>query len=145
MKNIREDKGYTYGINAHHSGRAFDGYVGISTECDTNHTWNVINQIHNEIKTLHDELIPQQELETVKRFMLSDLAKTLDTPFNIAAYIGNMFCYGTYPSYLNEQVKEIKNVTSQQLQDIARRYLDIEKLRTVIACDKNKLPKNDNL
>ena len=145
MKNIREDKGYTYGISANHSGRAFDGFVGISTECDTRHTWNVINEILNEIKKLKDELIPQEELDTVKRYMLSELAKTLDTPFNIASYIGNMFCYGTYPTYFNEHVQEIRNVTSQQLQDIARRYLDIAKLRTVIACDKNLLPKNDNL
>ena len=143
MKNIREDKGYTYGISANHSGRAFDGYVGIATECDTQHTWNVINEIHNEINRLRDEPVPQQELDTVKRYMLSDLAKTLDTPFNIAAYIGNMFCYGTYPSYFNDQVQEIKNVTSGQLQDIAQQYLDIAKLRTVIACDKNNLPKND--
>ncbi|MBP5687514.1 MAG: insulinase family protein [Muribaculaceae bacterium] len=140
MKNIREDKGYTYGISANHSGRAFDGYVGIATECDTRHTWNVINETHNEIKRLHDELIPEQELETVKRFMLSDLVKTLDSPFNIAAYIGNMFCYGTYPTYFNEQVQEIRSVTSLQLQEIARKYLDISKLRTVIACDKNSLP-----
>lgn len=145
MKNIREEKGYTYGISASHSGRAFDGYIGIATECDTRHTWNVINEIHNEIKRLRDELIPQHELETVKRHMLSDLAKTLDTPFNIASYIGNMFCYGTYPTYFNEQVQEIRNVTSQQLQDIARCYLDTTQLRTVIACDKNILPKNDNL
>lgn len=145
MKNIREEKGYTYGISANHSGRAFDGYVGIATECDTRHTWNVINEIHNEIKRLRDELIPQHELETVKRYMLSDLAKTLDTPFNIASYIGNMFCYGTYPTYFNEHVQEIRNVTNQQLQDIARHYLDTTKLRTVIACDKNILPKNDNL
>ena len=143
MKNIREEKGYTYGISANHSGRAFDGYVGIATECDTRHTWNVIKEVHNEIKRLQDELIPQQELETVKRYMLSDLAKTLDTPFNIASYIGNMFCYGTYPSYLNDHVREIRNVTSRQLQDIARQYLDIAKLRTVIACDKSKLPKNN--
>ncbi len=142
MKNIREDKGYTYGISANHSGRAFDGYVGIATECDTRHTWDVISETHNEIKRLRDELISQQELETVKRYMLSDLAKTLDTPFNIASYIGNMFCYGTYPSYFNDQVQEIRNVTSNQLQDIARRYLDISQLRTVIACDKNSLPAN---
>lgn len=143
MKNIREDKGYTYGINASHSGRAFDGYLAIATECDTCHTWDVIDETHNEINRLRDKLIPQQELETVKRYMLSDLAKTLDTPFNIAAYIGNMFCYGTYPSYFNEQVQEIKNVTSSQLQDIAQQYLDIAKLRTVIVCDKNLLPKNN--
>lgn len=144
MKNIREEKGYTYGISANHSGRAFDGYVGIATECDTLHTWDVISETHHEIERLQSELITPQELETVKRYMLGDLAKTLDTPFNIAAYIGNMFCHGTYPTYFNEQVHEIRNVTSSQLLDIAQRYLHKDKLRTVIACDKDMLPKNHN-
>lgn len=140
MSNIREDKGFTYGINASHSGRSFDGYIGISTECDTRHTWNVISETKKELLRLRDELIPAEELQIVKRHMLSELAKTLDTPFNIASYIGNMFCYGTYPSYFNEQIKEIISTTSYDLQLTANRYIDLEKLRIVIACDVNKLP-----
>ena len=139
MSNIREDKGYTYGINSSLSGRAFDGYIGISTECDTQYTWQVIEETKKEMRRLQEEPIPQQELDIVKRHMLSDLVKTLDTPFNIGGYIGNMFCYGVYPEYFNEQVQEIINVTSDQLLTIAQRYFDLEKLRVVIACDKNNL------
>lgn len=140
MSNIREDKGYTYGIGASLSGRSFDGYIGISTECDTQHTWEVIKETKHEIERLTQEPIPQHELEIVKRHMLSDLVKTLDSPLNIAAYIGNMFCYGTYPTYFNEQVKDIINCTSDQLLEVAKRHLKLDQLRTVIACDKNKLP-----
>ncbi len=140
MTNIREEKGYTYGINANLSGRAFDGYIGISTECDPMHAWNVIEETRKEMARLCEEPIPQQELDTVKRHMLSDLTKTLDSPFNIASYIGNMFCYGTYPSYFNEQVQGILNVNNEELLDIAQKYLDASKLRIVIACDKDKLP-----
>ena len=67
--------------------------------------------------------------------MLSDLVKTLDSPFNIAAYIGNMFCYGTYPTYFNEQVDAIINCTSEQLRDVAQKYLNPSLLRIVIAGD----------
>lgn len=142
MTNIREDKGYTYGINASHSGRAFDGYLGISTECDTQHVWDVIDETKKEIMRLCHEPIPEQELLTVKRHMLSDLAKTLDTPFNIASYIGNMFCYGTYPTYLNEQVKAILQATSEVLMETACHYFKLDKLKIVVACDKTKLPKS---
>ena len=141
MTNIREDKGYTYGISASLSGRSFDGYVGISTECDTKHCWNVINETKREITRLCEEQIPDAELQTVKRHMLSELVRTLDTPFNIASYIGNMFCYGTYPTYFNEQVQAIISTTSNELLDVAQRYLDTSKLRIVIACDQNELPK----
>jgi len=143
MTNIREEKGYTYGINANLSGRDFDGYVDISTECDSQLTWKVIEEVKIEMRKLIDKPIDDNELNTVKQYMLSDLAKTLDTPFNVANYIGNMFCYGTYPSYFNDHVKEIKNINSTELQDIARRYLDTDKMRIVIVCDKNKLPIND--
>lgn len=141
MTNIREEKGYTYGINASLSGRSFDGYVGISTECDTQHTWKVIEETKKELVRLMEEPIPTQELETVKRHVMSDLVKTLDTPYNIANYLGNMFCYGTYPTYFNEQVEYITGATSEQLLDVAQRYLDPERLRIVIACDKNVLEK----
>ncbi len=143
MANIREDKGYTYGINASHSGRSFDGHIAISTECDTQHTWKVINETKKEMQRLCEEPIPEQELQIVKRHMLSDLVKSLDTPFSIANYIGNMFCYGTYPSYFNDQVVDILSATSSDLIETARKYLDLSKLRIVIACDKNKLPSND--
>lgn len=142
MANIREDKGYTYGINASLSGRDFDGYINISTECDTKFTWKVIEEVKKEMIRLIDKPIPDDELKIVKRYMISDLAKTLDTPFNIASYIGNMFCYGTYPTYFNEHVKEIINVTSHELHVIAAKYLDPEMLRIVIACDRNKLPES---
>ncbi len=140
MSNIREDKGYTYGINSILSGRAFDGYIAISTECDTKHTWNVIRETKNEITRLCHEPIPQHELDIVKRYMMSDMAKTLDTPFNIAAYIGNMFCYGIYPTYFNEHVDAILSVNSQQLLETAQKYLNPDNLLTVIACDKTTLP-----
>ena len=144
MTNIREDKGYTYGINASLSGRSFDGYIGISTECDTCHVWNVISETKHEIQRLNQEQIPQQELEIVKRHMLSDLVKTLDTPFNIASYIGNMFCYGTYPTYFNDHIEAILSCNSEQLLTIAQKYLNIDNLRIVVACDENKLVHNTN-
>lgn len=145
MTNIREDKGYTYGISASLSGRSFDGYIGISTECDTRHTWNVISETKREIERLSNEPIPESELENVKRHMLSDLVKTLDSPFNIASYIGNMFCYGTYPTYLNEQVQAIMSATSTELLKTAQQYLDVGKLRIVIACDETKLPNHSHM
>ena len=145
MTNIREDKGYTYGINASHSGRSFDGYIGISTECDTKHVWNVLHETKRELQRLCDEPIPEQEIQTVKRHMLSELVRTLDTPFNIASYIGSMFCYGIYPTYFNEQIHEIISTTSHDLQAIAQRYIDLSQLRIVIACDKNNLPKNTDI
>ncbi|MBR5087588.1 MAG: insulinase family protein [Muribaculaceae bacterium] len=143
MSNIREDKGYTYGIGSSLSGRSFDGHISISTECDTQYCWDVIKETKKEMQRLCTEPISDEELGMVKRHMLSDLVKTLDTPFNIAGYIGNTFLYGTYPTYFNEHIQAIINVSSKDILETAQRYLDTSLMHIVIVCDKNKLPQKD--
>lgn len=139
MTNIREDKGYTYGIAANLLGSAFDAFVGISTECDTKYTWLVIDEVKNELRRLREEPIGEDELHTVKQHILSDLAKQLDTPFSVAAYVGSTILHGVYPEYYNEQVAAIAAATPNDLQEMAQLYLTDDKLRIVIACDKNRL------
>lgn len=139
MSNIREDKGYTYGIGAALLGIENDGCVDIQCECATQHTWNVIKEIKHEMKRLRDELIPLDELDTVKQHMLSAAAKTHDSPYNIASYVSSTILFGVYPEYHNRQLDCIRNITPQQLQTIARRYLTDERLRTTIAGDKTQL------
>lgn len=139
MSNIREEKGYTYGINAFLSGRAEDGYIGVSTECDVRYTWQVIEEVKHEMQRLCDEPISLDELNLVRQYMLSDQVKTLDTPFNLASYVSSTWLYGVYPEYYNRQIDTILHAAPFQLQQVAQRYLNLEKLRIVIAGDKSKL------
>lgn len=139
MTNIREDKGYTYGIGAVLAGRCDDAYVGISTECACEYTRSVIAEVKKEIERLRREPIGLDELNTVKRHLMSDLVKTLDTPFSIADYVGSTFLYGVYSDYFNRQVREVQEATPAQLQQLAVKYLDVDRLRTVVAGDKAKM------
>lgn len=133
MSNIREDKGYTYGIGASLYGRRHDSMIGISTECDSQYTEPVINEIHHEIERLKQEPIGADELATVKQFMLSEQAKTLDTPYSIASAIRNQWLFGTYPDYFNRQVEAILNVDANQLLATAQRYFNLDEAFQVIA------------
>ena len=139
MSNIREDKGYTYGINAFLSGREQDGFVGVSTECDVHYTWQLIDEVKYEMQRLRDQLIPEAELALVRQYMLSDQVKTLDTPFSLASYVASTLLYGVYPEYFNRQIETILNITPQRLQQVAQAYLDLDRLRIVIAGDKSQL------
>ena len=139
MANIRERKGLTYGIGASLLGREDNAMVGIGSECDTANTRQVIDEINAELRTLREERIPQHELNTVKQYMLSDLAKSLDTPFSIASTIANRWLHGTYPEYFNRQVEAINNVTPDDLIETARRYYTDDNTFLAIACDRDKL------
>lgn len=137
MQNIREDKGYTYGIGSVLAGRADEAHIEISTECATKYTHEVIKEIKIELKKLQDEPIGIEELESVKQNVLSDLAKTLDTPLSVADYVNTTFTYGVYPEYFNNQVAEVQEATSAELQELASRYFDFQKMRIVVAGDKS--------
>lgn len=139
MSNIREDKGYTYGIHAFLSGRAQDGFVGVNTECDVHYVWRVIDEVKREMQRLCDELIPMQELDTVRQHMISEQVKTLDTPFSVASYVASTLLYGVYPDYFNQQIHVIQTVMPEDLRDVARRYLRLERLRVVVAGDKSQM------
>lgn len=139
MSNIREDKGYTYGISAFLSGRQHDGFVGVSTECDVRHTWQVIGEVKREIDRLRDQPIAMDELNVVRQYMLSEQLKTLDTPFSLASYVASTWLYGVYPEYYNQQIHTIMHATPQQLQQVAQRYLDNSRWRIVVAGDKKSL------
>ena len=134
-QNIREQKGYTYGISAYLAGRKADAYIGINTECATRYTWSIIDEVKKETKRLHDELIPEVELNIVKQHIMSDLAKTLDTPFTMAEYVNSTLLFGTYPEYFNDQVTTLQQVTAEELRELAQRYLLPERMRIVIAGD----------
>lgn len=133
MSNIREDKGLCYDIQAYLSGRHDDGHVTIVTECNSDATQRVIDEIHRELRRLATRPMGANELEMVRMNILSDLARTLDTPFYIASQVAAEWLYGIYPEYFNRQVEVVRNITARQLRDIAARYFTTETLRTVIA------------
>jgi len=138
MSNIREDKGYTYDIQSYLVGRKEDGYIGIGTECASQYTNEVLVEIKREMKRLRDELIGHYELEIVKNHMLTDLVKTLDNAFSIAGYIESMICYGVSPDYFNNQFVQVQNITSEQLQKMAQKYLVEDSMRIVLVGDTKK-------
>lgn len=133
MSNVREDKGYTYGIGSALIGTRTGGYVVISTECDCAYTRPLIDEVRHEMARLRQDPIPQSELDMVKSNMLSDLVKNLDTPFAMAENVSSVELYGIYPQYFNEQIRAVRAVTPEALQDVACRYLTDEQLYTVVA------------
>ena len=133
MSNIREEKGYTYGIGAALIGARHGGYIVMSTECDCAYTRPIIDEVKHEMAELRREPLSWHELEMVKSSMLGDLVKNLDTPFAVAGNISSVVLYGIYPEYFNEHIKAIREATPEALLETARRYLLDEHLYVAVA------------
>lgn len=124
MTNIREDKGYTYGIGSIVISMKNSGCFFITTEVDANVSKKAIHEIYREIKRLRYELIPENELNLVRNYMLGEYLRSIDGPFALSDNFIGIMEYGFDYDYYTEFLELIKNISSKELQRLANDYLD---------------------
>lgn len=122
MANIREDKGYTYGIHSYLSNLREESNLMISTEAGKEVCENTIQEVYTEMKRLCDEPVPAEELHTTRSFMIGTLLGDLDGPFHVAGRWKSLVLNGLTKDYFYRGVEIIKTVTPEALQELANKY-----------------------
>lgn len=133
MANIREDKGYTYGIGSGILSLKNSGYFFISTEVGSDVTKDALSEIYKEIEILRTEEIPMEELDLVKNYLLGQLLKSCDGPFNMGAMFENVHEYGLDYSFYNNYITTIKEITPKTLLALGVKYLKKSDLTEIVA------------
>lgn len=123
MSNIREEKGYTYGITAYLSSTQEGAFVTISTQTDNANVDAVLHEIENEINRLVSEPPEKEELEIIKHTMTSSLANLLDSPFTVMDYHRQVEGLGLDGSRYAMQVQTISEITSDDIRSAASSHL----------------------
>lgn len=136
MKNIREDKGFTYGIYSQLAMLRRAGYWLIGTDVKKELTQQTLDEIYREIQILQEELITEEELSTVRSYMVGAFAGMLNTPFELAevfkAIHFNQLGYQFYQLCL----QTIQRITPEEIRAMAQKYLDTTQLIEVVVGDK---------
>ena len=133
MKNIREDKGYTYGIGSVVLPMKHNGYFAIVSEVNASVCKNAVSEIYKEISLLRDELISNDELQLVKNYIKGDIVKSFDGPFAIAGKYKLLIENDLTPKYFDQFVNSINEITNKELIKLAQKYLSTDGLIDVIA------------
>lgn len=133
MASIREEKGYTYGISSGLLGTREGAYIGISCECANEYARPVIEEVKKEINRLSEEPIDDNELATVRRYLQSSLASTLDNPFNIIDYYIKKHIVGIPDGYFYRQQAALMEATPEKIRLITQRYMNPDKMFTALA------------
>ncbi|MGE0567372.1 MAG: M16 family metallopeptidase [Bacteroidia bacterium] len=123
MKNIREDKGYTYGISSGILSLQHGGFFYISTEVGSDVTKSALDEIYKEINLLQTEKISDEELSLVRNYLMGKILKSCDGPFNMAEMFENVYFYGLNYDFYNQYIQKIKTITSEELMNLANKYL----------------------
>ena len=132
MKNIREDKGLTYGIYSVLESYLDDGCFYVEADVNNDKTHVAIEEIYKEIQTLCVELVPDKELSTAKNYLLGSLLRSIDGPFTIVERNRILIDYGFESNYYDEFIEIINTTTSEELRDLCNKYLKPQNLVEII-------------
>jgi len=124
MANIREDKGYTYGIHSYLTNLIQESALMISTEAGKDVTEATIREVYLEMKRLCDEPVEEEELKTTKNFMIGTLLGDLDGPFQVAGRWKSLILNDLAEDYFYNGIETIKNIQPKTLQELANKYLN---------------------
>lgn len=132
MSNIREDKGFTYGIHSGLTSLVHDGYFFISTEVGYEVTEAALKEIYFEINRLRTDLIPDDEMELVRNYFSGKILSGVDGPFKLADFYAGLLIYGLDIDYAHRLLETVKTITPKELRDLANQYLNTEELFEIV-------------
>jgi zinc protease len=131
MKNIREEKGLTYGIYSHIYSLNKEGYFSVSTDCKGDFAQQVIDEIVKEIAMLQSTPVEINELETVKNYMLGSFTSSVATPFALIDRFKAVYFQGLNYNYYDIYFDTIRNLTPDDILHQSQKHLE---LSTLITC-----------
>jgi predicted Zn-dependent peptidase len=136
MKNIREDKGFTYGIHSSLVTHQREGYLVIGTDVKREFTGQTLDEIRKEIKILQTEPVGEEELRTVQSYMIGSFAGSVTTSFALADHFKTIYFDGLDYAFYEHYIEHIRETTPEDLLELANKYLGIESLSEVVAGGK---------
>jgi len=132
IKNIREDKGHTYGIHSSIGSLRLSDYWIVMADVQKGFADEVIEEVYKEIELLQSELVGEDELETVRNYMIGHFMSSFSSPFDLINRFKNIHQAGMEYSFYQEQLDYIRTFRAEDIQHIARSYFDRDSIFEVV-------------
>ena len=133
MTNIREDKGYTYGIGSYLGENQANGYFVIATEVGNEFLTDTLVQINIEIERLRNDLVPEEELALVKNYLYGQFLRGADGPFSMMELFSAVEIHGLDYSYYRTALKTIHEISAEEIKQTAQQHLNPNEMLVVTA------------
>ncbi|WP_149912640.1 M16 family metallopeptidase [Sphingobacterium cavernae] len=132
MRNIREEKGYTYSIGSYIGNLRHTGFITIASEVGVDVTKQTLAEIQKEFEILRQEKTSEDEIGLVRNYMQGMLLGSLESIFSHVDKFKAVYFSGLDNDYYSYYSDVIKNMDASKVQDIAIRYFDYDKLFKVV-------------
>lgn len=123
MKNVREDKGLTYGIYSSLNNFRNDSFFVIGADVNKINKDLALQEIKNELNQLYNSLISDQELQNAKSHLLGSLQLEIANPFSVIEKIKTIQLQGLSDDFYNDLFLKILALNKLTIQETAAKYL----------------------
>jgi predicted Zn-dependent peptidase len=136
MKNIREDKGYTYGISSFLLHLEKTGCWMVAADVNVMKSQETIDQVFYEMDKLMTKKPGNSELNLVKNYMLGSFIRSVDGPFDLAEKFKDMLLMGLADNYFTTYIDTIQKANPGMIHELARKYMEPGSFHTLIVGKK---------
>lgn len=132
MQNIREEKGFTYGIGSGLGHLTYGSYFFISTEVGADVTKDTLAEINKELERMSTELVAEEELTLVRNYIAGTLVEGFDGPFSVVGQLKLLIQFGLDSSFYQTLTAEMYSVTAEDILRVSKKYLNPKHMTTTV-------------
>ncbi|MEJ7680883.1 MAG: pitrilysin family protein [Segetibacter sp.] len=137
--NLREDKGWTYGARSGFDANKYTGSFTFSSGIRANATDSALSEVILELKNYATAGIQPEEIEFMQNSIGQSDARNYETGVQKAAFIGRMLKYNLPADFIKKQSEIRNNITKNEMDSIAKKYFNVDKINIVLAGDKQRI------
>lgn len=138
MDNIRDNKGLAYDVHSGFSAQKETGLFKVSIQTKNESANEVIEETLKEIRRIQSDLVSEKELADAKAYMTGSFPLRLDTSAKIAGMLTSIEVYNLGLDYPERYPMIINSVTRDDVQRVARKYLQPDKMVIVVVASQEK-------
>ncbi len=137
--NLREEKGYTYGVYSNLIARKYAGPWTAGGDLRTEVTDGAMTQFLRELNRIRDEEVPEDELAAARRTITARFALSLESPQQLIGYALTAKTYGFPADYWDKYPAQIAAITAEDVQRVAKKYINPATMQVVAVGDASKI------
>lgn len=136
---LRETKGWTYGASSSFNGDEYSGRWNFSSGIRADATDSALGELVTELKNYSTSGITDDELTFTKNAIGQRDALRFESGQQKAGFIRNILTYNLPANYIDQQNKILKAMTKKDIDALAKKWINPDKLNMLLVGDKAKI------
>lgn len=132
IRNLREAKGLTYGVQSNLEGLLQSMCMVVSTDANVESREQVVHEIYHEFSELRTQLVGKREMEMVKNYICGNFLMQIDGPLNVVDTIKPLVLHQLPLTYFEEFISQLRSVSAKTVRSLAQQYFDPQEMVEVV-------------